>query len=74
MMFESLGDCGSYIEGKAVVSAALPAKAPYCQYCNFISYHSAYDRHICRITGEYILNYKKERGEQCPFIWEDKDG
>gem|GEM_PF-2295702 len=70
MIWESLGSCDNYIIGEATIKAALPAKAPYCQYCTYISYQQSYDRHSCRITGEWILNYKKERGEQCPFIFE----
>lgn len=69
--FESLGSCMDYLTGMATIKVSLPRKAPYCQYCPHISYQQAYDRHSCRITGEWILNYKKERGEQCPFDWEE---
>lgn len=73
MMFESLGSCGSYLMGEATIKTSLPAKAPYCQYCPYISYQSAYDRHYCRITEEWILNYRKERGEMCPFDWKGEE-
>lgn len=72
--WDSLGFCDSYLIGEAHITASLPKKSPYCQYCIYISYHGPYDRHYCRITGEWILSYKRERGAKCPFHWKDKDG
>lgn len=71
-MWQSLGSCEHYIKGKAVIEVALPAKAPHCQYCDYLSYQSAYERHYCRITGEWLLNFKKERGRLCPVTWEEE--
>ncbi len=61
--------CDSYISGEAEIKIYLPRKAPFCQYCALVSYQSAFDRHYCRLTDEWLLNYKKERGEKCPFDW-----
>jgi len=69
--FESLGGCSSYIRGKANIENVLPKSKPFCQYCIYLSYHAAYERHYCRITNEWILNYKKEKGDSCPFEWSD---
>lgn len=70
MKWESLGGCDRYIVGQAEIKIALPAKATTCQYCSFISYHPAYERHYCKLTDEWLLNWKKERGAECPVKWE----
>lgn len=71
--FEGPGQCKTYLRGEAQVVVHLPATHPHCQYCPHIAYQQPYDRYHCRITGEWIMNYKKERGQECPFKWETDD-
>jgi len=68
-MWESLGECSSYIVGKAMVIIPLPEKKPVCQYCPQIRYQQAYDRHHCGLTSEWLMDYKRERGRECPLIF-----
>ncbi len=74
MIWESLGACDRYIVGQATVQVALPVKAATCQYCRFISSHPAYERYYCKLTDEWLLNWKRERGAECPIKWEELNG
>jgi hypothetical protein len=71
-VFEPLGACDSYVWGEATIRIPLPRKAASCQYCPFISTHAPYDRYYCKITNEWLLNWKRERGELCLFIFESE--
>lgn len=73
-MRESLGECTRFLYGEAHIKQALPFKKPYCQYCIFLKYQSGYDRFCCSITNEWILDHKRQRGDECPFTWREKDG
>ena len=71
---ESLGQCLSYKKGKINLTVCLPEKKPYCQYCIIgLSYNQAFDRYVCRLTGELILDPKHSIGDGCPVEWEDDD-
>lgn len=74
METESLGKCYEYIVGTANIQAYLPAKRSTCQYCKYIGNHHAFDRYFCIVTDEWLIDYKRGRGEQCPFVWTGEGG
>lgn len=75
-MWESLGECNSYItgtlQGATPIIVYLPAKCPYCAWCKYFREHTL-DRYSCRLNEEWLFNPKKERGENCPVLWEGLD-
>lgn len=71
MNLESKSECLQYRVGTANIKIAFPAGHETCQYCSMLGYESYYDRYYCRITDEWILNFKKERNEGCPIEWEE---
>ena len=66
--WESLGQCTEYIWCSAVVAVALPKERPVCRYCSQCRYDRPFDRYICRLTDELILDPKHTRGAECPLI------
>lgn len=73
-MMESLGQCLSYKRGKLSIDVNLPEKNPCCQFCFYgLVYNQAFDRYVCRFTGELILDPKHSIGDGCPVEWEDDD-
>lgn len=46
---------------------SVPRTQPYCQHCDFLAYEEQFKRYHCLVTGEWILNYMRSRGESCPI-------
>ncbi len=71
--WDSLNESLSYKIGSATIKLSLPAKKPYCQYCQHLGCHNATEVYYCRLTDEVLLEWKRERGEFCPFIFEKEE-
>ena len=73
MIWESLGACDAYLTATAEIKIHLPKKKPFCQYCEQVRYQQSYDRHYCGLTGDYLMDIKKERGVLCPLKFEKEN-
>lgn len=62
-----------YTKGVAVVPVFFPENKVSCQYCPFCKYEDRYYRYSCRLTTEWLLDFKLGVGEQCPLIFEEEE-
>ena len=59
-----------FIEGTAIIKASLPTKNRACRYCRWCKHDYGLDREICLLTGEYLLDFKRSIGVDCPVEWD----
>ena len=64
----TLGGTREYLTCEWPVLVCVPEKYPYCKYCiNWCKYEPNFNRHSCRLTGEWLFDTEHEIGELCPL-------
>lgn len=62
-----------FIVGTGLITASLPANNPCCRYCRWSKHDYGLDRELCGLTNEYLMEFKKAIGKDCPINWEMPD-
>lgn len=65
---------GWYTWGSATVPVCFPEDKVSCQWCPYVRNEDSLKRHRCLLTGEYLPYPFTSRGNECPIIFEPKEG
>lgn len=61
-----------YDEAEVSFSMFFPEGRRVCKYCwAFCKYEPNYNRYSCKLTGEWLEDIEKRRGDTCPLQFKE---